>query len=57
MAVTPDPDRPGTWNVRIAIPPELLSDGVQTFLIRQAGEPGLDRLPLQHQLVHAGSQR
>ncbi len=33
VAVTADTDAPGTWNVKIAIPPELLSDGVQTFLI------------------------
>ncbi|WP_425050882.1 hypothetical protein [Psychromarinibacter sp. S121] len=34
VAVTPDPDAPGRWQVKIAIPPELLSDGVQTFLIQ-----------------------
>ena len=28
------PDRPGDWSVRIAIPPEVLNEGVQTFLIR-----------------------
>jgi len=37
VAVTPDPENPGIWNVKIAIPPELLSDGVQTFLIRDGG--------------------
>jgi hypothetical protein len=26
-------DREGEWLVRVAIPPDLLSDGVQTFLI------------------------
>lgn len=36
VAVTPDPDNAGTWGVRIAIPPDLLSDGVQTFLITDA---------------------
>ncbi|MDF0600641.1 hypothetical protein P1J78_07865 [Psychromarinibacter sp. C21-152] len=36
VTVTPDPSAPGTWGVRIAIPPELLSDGVQTFLITAA---------------------
>ncbi len=40
VAMTPDPEKPGSWNVKIAIPPDLLSDGVQTFLIRdrQDGE-------------------
>ncbi len=33
IAVTADPENPGSWNVKIAIPPNLLSDGVQTFLI------------------------
>ena len=33
VAVTADPEAPGTWNVKIAVPPDLLSDGVQTFLI------------------------
>ncbi|MEL7114848.1 MAG: hypothetical protein AAGP08_04530 [Pseudomonadota bacterium] len=33
VAVTADTESPGTWNVKIAIPPDLLSDGVQTFLI------------------------
>ncbi|KMW59094.1 hypothetical protein AIOL_004075 [Candidatus Rhodobacter oscarellae] len=36
VAVTADGDRPGTWNVKIAIPPDLLSDGVQTFVIWDA---------------------
>lgn len=26
-------EKPGQWQLRIAIPPELLSDGVQVFLI------------------------
>ena len=30
---------PGTWDLRLALPPELLSDGVQTVLIRD-GETG-----------------
>lgn len=34
VAVSPDPDTQGQWAVKIAIPPELLSDGVQTFLIQ-----------------------
>ena len=28
------PDSPGNWAIRIAIPAEALSEGVQTFLIR-----------------------
>ncbi|EEW26196.1 hypothetical protein [Rhodobacter ferrooxidans] len=27
-------ERPGEWAVRVPIPPQLLSEGVQTFLIR-----------------------
>ena len=34
LTVTPVPDRPGQWAVRVAIPAEVLSEGVQTFLIR-----------------------
>jgi hypothetical protein len=34
LTVTPIPDRPGEWAVRVAIPAEALSEGVQTFLIR-----------------------
>lgn len=37
VAVTADPQNPGSWTVKIAIPPDLLSDGVQTFLICDAG--------------------
>ena len=36
VAITADAEQPGTWNVKIAIPPDLLSDGVQTFLIFDA---------------------
>ncbi len=36
VAVTADTNAPGTWNVKIAIPPDLLSDGVQTFLVWDA---------------------
>ncbi|MGB5557020.1 MAG: hypothetical protein WBN04_03305 [Paracoccaceae bacterium] len=32
FAVTKDRDK-GNWNLRIAIPPELLADGVQVFVI------------------------
>jgi len=34
VAIKADTRAPGSWNVKIAIPPDLLSDGVQTFLIR-----------------------
>ena len=34
LTVTPVPDRAGEWAIRIPIPPEALSEGVQTFLIR-----------------------
>ena len=34
VTVTAIPDRPGNWAVRVPIPAEVLSDGVQTFLIR-----------------------
>ena len=36
VAVIPNPDLPGTWTLKIAIPPDLLSDGVQTFVIWDA---------------------
>lgn len=35
-SVTEIPDRPGDWAVRVPIPVEVLSEGVQTFLIRDA---------------------
>jgi hypothetical protein len=38
IAVTPMPDQPGAWLVRVPIPAEALSDGVQTFVIRKAGQ-------------------
>ncbi len=37
-AVMADPDRAGAWHVKVAIPPDLLSDGVQTFLISDAAD-------------------
>lgn len=37
-AVAPDPAGAGTYSVRVAIPPDLLSDGVQTFLIADAAD-------------------
>jgi hypothetical protein len=36
LAVTPLPDRAGDHAVRLPIPAELLSDGVQTFVLRDA---------------------
>ncbi|MDR5651007.1 hypothetical protein [Ruixingdingia sedimenti] len=35
--VTTLSDRPGQWALRVPIPAEAISDGVQTFLIRHAG--------------------
>jgi hypothetical protein len=35
-SVTEIPVRPGDWAVRVPIPVEALSEGVQTFLIRDA---------------------
>lgn len=34
VTVSPDDHEPDRWRVRIAIPPAILSDGVQTVLIR-----------------------
>ena len=34
LTVTPVPDRPADWAIRVAIPAEALNEGVQTFLIR-----------------------
>ncbi len=34
VTVAPAGDRPGTWEVAVPIPAEILSDGVQTVLIR-----------------------
>ena len=36
VKVTAVPERPGNWLVQVPIPPELLSEGVQTFLICDA---------------------
>lgn len=36
--VTADPETPGQWTVKIAIPPDLVSDGVQTFVIWDAAD-------------------
>ncbi|MDO9638160.1 MAG: hypothetical protein Q7J44_06435 [Pseudotabrizicola sp.] len=37
VVVEPVAGRPGEWAVRVPIPAEVLSEGVQTFLIREAG--------------------
>lgn len=37
ISTTPIPERAGEWLVRVPIPGEALSEGVQTFLIRNAG--------------------
>jgi hypothetical protein len=34
LTVTAIADRPGNWTIRVPIPSEALSEGVQTFLIR-----------------------
>ncbi len=34
VTVTEIPDRPGDWAIRVPIPAAVLSEGVQTFLIR-----------------------
>lgn len=38
VSVTAIPGRAGDYAVRFVIPPELLSEGVQTFLFRHQGE-------------------
>ncbi len=35
--VSPDPDHTGSWTVRVTIPPDLVSDGVQAFTIHETG--------------------
>ncbi len=37
VSQTAIPDRPGEWAIRVPIAPEHLSEGVQTYLIRDAG--------------------
>ena len=36
VQVQPLPGKPGDWTVKVPIPAELLDEGVQTFLIRDA---------------------
>lgn len=38
VTVSPIPGRDGEWAVRIPVPAEVLSEGVQTFLIREKGK-------------------
>lgn len=38
VTVDPVPGRAGEWSVRVPIPADVLSEGVQTFLIREAGQ-------------------
>ena len=38
VSVAVVPGRPGEFQVKVPIPAEVLSEGVQTFLIRQGGE-------------------
>ena len=40
VAISADENTPGAWTVKIAIPPETLTDGVQTYLItdKESGE-------------------
>lgn len=38
VTVEPVPDRTGEWAVRVPVPAEVLSEGVQTFLIREKGQ-------------------
>ncbi|MEM9582260.1 MAG: hypothetical protein AAGA08_04025 [Pseudomonadota bacterium] len=33
LTVTPDPAQDGCWTVRLSIPAQVLTDGIQTFLI------------------------
>lgn len=37
VTVQPLPERAGEWAVRVPIPADALSEGVQTFLIREVG--------------------
>ena len=39
VTVEPVPGRTGEWAVRVPIPADALTEGVQTFLIRERGAP------------------
>lgn len=66
VEVKEDPDSPGRFAVRVPIPAELLSDGVQTFLIADkdtgeklasfaiiTGEPAEDDIRTEMELLRA----
>lgn len=38
LTITEVPGRAGNWLVRVPIPPEVLSEGVQSFIIREQGK-------------------
>ena len=42
VSIKEDPDQPGQYFVRVPIPAELLSDGVQTFLLLEDAGEGAD---------------
>ncbi|MGP3696933.1 hypothetical protein [Rhodobacter sp. NSM] len=45
------PNRSGQWTVRVPIPVQLLSEGIHTFLVREAGVAG----KLAHFTIVAGA--
>ncbi len=66
VTMSTDPDLPGAWTVSVAIPANLLADGVQSFLITSAesgarlngfsivtGEPLDDDLRAEVELLRA----
>lgn len=38
VSIKPDPNLKGEWLMRVAIPPETLSDGVQVYVITERGD-------------------
>ncbi|WP_298294903.1 hypothetical protein [uncultured Litoreibacter sp.] len=43
LVLTPDPEAAATWNVVLSLPPDILTDGIQTFLlVDQASNTTLD---------------
>lgn len=40
LEVSTLPDRPGEWALRLPVPSEILSDGVQTIVVQDAGADG-----------------
>ena len=57
LTVTELPGPPGQWAVRLPIPAALLSDGVQTFVIREAGAPAGGQAGVQAAGQAAGRER